>query len=302
MLNTGFIFDIQRFSVHDGPGLRSTIFMKGCLLHCLWCANPESQANHVEVMHRNSKCTKCGSCVEICQSHSIQLTDEGVQIDRNDCTLCGKCVDVCSSGALTSVGKYMSVEEVVEELKKDVLFYRNSNGGVTLGGGELLTQPDFVCSLLEACHNIGLHTAIDTCGYYNNQIITRVLKEVDLVLYDLKHMDPLKHREFTGVSNDLILENAKLISSLGVPMIMRVPYIPTINDSIENLRATANFIAELDGIGKVSLLPYHQGGMGKYRNLDRVYPLEGIELPKDEDLIVAKELMMSYGLEVEIGA
>lgn len=275
--------------------------MKGCPLRCLWCCNPESQARCNEVLHRNSLCDNCGRCVEVCEPGAIAVVDGGVRIDRDNCSSCGKCVEVCNTGALTFVGRHMSVDEVLEEVEKDSLFYRNSNGGVTVGGGEPLDQADFVSDLLEACHKRGLHTTLDTCGYGGTQKLERVLKWVDLVFYDLKHMDPLRHREITGVSNNLILRNAKAVARLGIPMVMNIPIIPTTNDTEENLQATAEFITKLNGVAKVRLLPYHRMGIGKYHNLDRAYCSDRFEAPGEEGLLRAKELIESYGLECELG-
>ena len=297
----GLIFNIQRYSVHDGPGIRTTVFMKGCPLRCLWCSNPESQSRDNEVIHRDSLCNSCERCIEVCEPQAITLVDGGVRINRDSCTVCGKCVEVCYTGALAFAAQYMSIEEVLEEVEKDALFYRNSNGGVTIGGGEPLAQADFVSGLLKACHDKGLHTALDTCGYASTQRLERVLREVDLVLYDLKHMDPLRHRETTGVSNNLILRNAKTIARLEIPMVISILIIPTISDTVDNLRATADFITKLRGVKEIRLLPYHRAGLGKYRNLDRAYCLEGIEAPQEEDLHRAKEIIESYGLECQIG-
>ena len=239
--------------------------------------------------------------MEACESGAIAVVDGGVRIDRDNCSSCDKCVEVCNTGALAFVSRHMSLAEVLEEVEKDSLFYRNSNGGVTVGGGEPLDQADFVSDLLEACHQRGLHTTLDTCGHAGTQKLERVLEWVDLVLYDLKHMDPLRHREITGFSNNLILRNAKAIARLGIPMVMSIPIIPTTNDTVENLEATAEFITGLNGVARVRLLPYHHAGIGKYHNLDRTYYLDGIEAPREEGLLTAKELMESYGLECELG-
>lgn len=297
----GRIINIQRYSVHDGPGIRSTVFMKGCPLRCVWCSNPESQLKCDEVLHRNSLCERCGRCVEACESRSISLSEDGVKINRETCIRCGKCVESCYAGALSCVGRLMSVEEVLVELEKDSLFYRNSNGGITIGGGEPLLQADFVRTLLEACHRKGWHTTLDTCGYASVPTLERVLRHADLVLYDLKHMNPGKHKEMTGVPTHVILRNAKVVSRMEIPMIIRIPVIPGMNDDEENLRQTAKFLTTLKNVTKIQLLPYHRGGVGKYFNLDRNYPLGEIAALRDEDLTPAKETLESYGLKAEIG-
>jgi len=301
-IKKGRIINIQRYSVHDGPGIRSTVFMKGCPLTCLWCSNPESQALQDEIIHRNSLCEKCGRCREACETNSISETDDGVQINRDTCVTCGKCVEACYTGTLNTVGSEMGVEEVIDVLRKDSLFYRNSGGGITVGGGEPLMQAEFVSDLLEACHENGWHTVLDTCGHAAQEKLEKVLKHVDLVYYDIKHMNPQKHKEVTGLSNDLILKNAELISRLEIPMCIRVPVIPGINDDETNICETARFISRLKGVNQVNLLPYHKGAVGKCYNLDRPYPLEDIiDAPRDEDLSAAKKIIESSGLKVQIG-
>jgi pyruvate formate lyase activating enzyme len=299
--NKGKIINIQRYSVHDGPGIRSTVFMKGCPLSCRWCSNPESQATQDEVIHRNSLCERCGRCKEACETDSIFLMDDGIHINRESCTNCDKCVEACCTGTLNMVGSMMSVEEIVEVLKKDSLFYRNSEGGITVGGGEPLMQAEFVSELLEACQRQGWHTVLDTCGYAGPDKLKMVLEYVDLVYYDLKHMDPEKHKEVTGVSNDLILKNVKLISDLEIPFVIRVPVIPGINDDEDNIRKTAEFVSTLKGVQQVNLLPYHLGGLGKHNNLDRDYPMGDVPALIDEDLLGAKKIIESKGLKAVIG-
>lgn len=297
----GVIFDIQRYCVHDGPGIRTTVFLKGCPLRCHWCCNPESQKRGREVIHRNSRCTHCGRCIEVCKPGSISLDDDGVHIDRSLCTVCGDCITVCSPQALAFVGEDVSLEKVLEELEKDTLFYRNSGGGITVSGGEPLLQADFAESILRASHERGWHTAVETSGYASIKRVEQVLKETDLVLYDLKHLDPDRHRELIGVPNDLILKNLRAVDTWGVPLAIRIPVIPTINDSEEHLRALAELVAGLSGVERVHLLPYHRLGASKYANLDRPYPLDGMEALRDEELDATRELFESYGLDVEIG-
>ena len=293
------VFNIQRFSIEDGPGIRTTVFLKGCPLRCLWCSNPESQNSFTEVGHRNSVCTKCGRCMEICKVKATSLTDEGTRTNRKVCTGCGKCVDVCVSGARKIYGKEMSVEEVYREVLKDRAYYQNSGGGVTVSGGEPLIQADFVDELLKRCQEIGIHTCIETCGYADSEAWNKVLPYTNLVLFDLKLMDPTAHQKWTGKSNEKILRNLKLVSCSGVPIVMRIPVIPGINDSEENITDTALYIKNL-GLRQVNLLPYHKYGEGKYVMLDRQYSLSELKPPEDSELEKLANIFESFGLDCEI--
>jgi len=259
----GVIFNIERYSIHDGPGIRTLVFMKGCPLRCLWCANPESQKRLPEVGFAEKNCIKCGRCLELCPVGAITESRKGREINREVCTSCGKCAEVCPTGALILWGREMTVKEVMEEVQKDIPFYLTSGGGVTISGGEPMMQSEFVGILLEECHRNGLHTAIETSGYANWESFERVLRHLNLVFYDLKQMDPVKHKEFTGVSNKLILENAKKIDSKGISMIIRIPIIPGYTDSEENIREIAKFTKELKTVREVNLLPYHRLGESK---------------------------------------
>lgn len=297
----GSIFNIQRYSVQDGPGIRSTVFFKGCPLRCLWCSNPESQVASKEIIHRNSRCTRCCRCLGICPYQAVFLNNGGIRIERGLCDNCGQCVDVCDPQAIETAGREVTVEEVLEEVKKDSLFYRNSNGGVTISGGEPTFQPDFAQALLEECQRAGMHTTVDTCGYTSPGVMKKVLAYADLVLLDLKHMDDAMHRQITGVSNELILNNARMIVDLGVPMMVRIPVIPGINDSKENIGATARFVVSLERVTRVDLLPYHRLGVAKYEGLDREYALVSLVSPPTEHVQELRELVRSYGLDCEIG-
>ena len=227
----GMVFNIQRFSLQDGPGIRTTLFLKGCPLRCDWCSNPESQVLHPEIMFRIQNCKACGTCVEVCQVKAITLKDGTHHLDRKTCTLCMDCVDACPGGALQSTGKRMSVQEVVEEASKDELFYSNSGGGVTLSGGEPLFQGDFAFGLLKACKEKGLQTALDTCGHAPWDVMKRALEYTDLVLFDLKHLNLEKHLQGTGIGNDLILENLKkTVQSNQSRIWIRLPVIEHYND------------------------------------------------------------------------
>lgn len=297
----GLIFNIQRYSLQDGPGIRTTVFFKGCPLRCLWCSNPESQNSTPEIAHRNSLCNNCGRCLEVCEVKAISLIEKGIKIERERCNNCGKCVEVCTPGALKVFGQEVTVEGVFEEVRRDELFYRNSGGGVTVSGGEPLQQWQFVTALLKKCQAEGIHTCLDTCGYASPRALERVLDYVDLVLFDLKLVDSEAHRKVTERSNKPILRNVRTIAKRGIPVLIRVPLIPGVNDSEDNLRATAGFVSSLDdGRVEVNLLPYHRFGVGKYEMLDRPYLLSGLTPFADEEVQKRRQIFESLGLSCKI--
>lgn len=296
----GIVFDIQRFSIQDGPGIRTTVFLKGCPLRCLWCSNPESQKFPPELFFSESLCVRCHRCVEVCPTGATELNSDGtIQINYELCKACGECVKVCPSGARTTSGKLMSIEEVLDMVKKDSLFYRNSGGGVTASGGEPLYQPDFLIGLFKECQEAGIQTALDTSGYACWETIEKILGYVDLVLFDIKHMDSEKHKEYTGVDNKLILRNAEKLAQERKPLIIRVPLIPGYNDSEENIMALARFMRERELV-RIDLLCYHQFGRKKYEMLGREYKLSGVNTYKDEEVQMIKEELESFRLDVSI--
>jgi pyruvate formate lyase activating enzyme len=278
----GTIFDIKRFAVHDGPGIRTTVFFKGCPLRCMWCHNPESMKIQRQIVFFDNKCIGCGECFKRCPNKAIEATPEGRKYHKDKCTLCGTCVEYCYAEATVMQGKVVTVDEVVDEVKKDIPFYKNSGGGVTLSGGEPTMQPEFCIAILEASKKAGMHTALDTSGYVKIDVLKDVLKYVDLVLYDIKHLDPEKHKEYTGVSNELILSNLFEIDKLGIPIEIRMPTIPGINDSEENLLALCQLVNKVKSIERIRLLPYHRLGEGKYERLEMEYKLKGLETPNKE--------------------
>jgi len=297
----GCVFNIERFAIRDGPGIRTTVFLKGCPLKCLWCANPESMSAAPQLFYLENLCTRCYRCVEACPNKATTKARDGaIKIDRSLCQACGKCVEACPNKAREISGKLMTVEEVLEEVKKDALFYQNSGGGVTFSGGEPTHQPEFLWHLLKGSQESGIHTALDTSGFVKPEILKRVLEHTNLVLYDIKHMDPAKHKELTGVDNRLILENAKMIASMGKPMIIRVPLIPGNNDSKENIKALAEFMLSL-GLKRVDLLPYHSLGKIKYYRLGMEYKLSDLKPFAEGEVAKIKADLESYGLQVGVG-
>jgi len=301
--NKGLIFNIQYYSIHDGPGIRTTVFFKGCPLRCSWCQNPESQHTKNEILYDNEQCSGCETCVSICPQHAITVTEYGVKTDRSLCLACGECVYKCPQEARKLVGKLMTADEVFEEVHKDAIFYQQSNGGVTLSGGEPTAQPDFAVNVLRLCKDAGIHTALDTCGYTPFHNLERILEHVDLVLYDFKHINPGKHKKGTGVSNEIILDNArKIFHKIRKPLWARLTIIPGYNDSSENIEATIRFICEeLDPSVKVHLLPYHRLGLHKHKKLERDSKESGIKPPEDEDMIKFQKIFESHGIKSIIG-
>ncbi len=297
---SGWVFNIQRYSIQDGPGIRTTVFLKGCPLTCHWCSNPESQALHPELLYFDTQCTGCRKCLEVCLNGATLLGSDGeIVIDRKLCKACGVCVDACLSDARIISGELRAVDDVVSVVEKDSLFYRNSNGGVTFSGGEPTYQPAFLLELLKGCQGKGFHTCLDTCGYTQWSVLEEILEYVDLVLFDVKHMDPERHKKLTGVDNRLILDNVKQIVGMGKKIIIRVPLLPGVNDSEGNINALGNFTSNLS-IKRLDLLPYHRLGVKKYERLGVDYKLEEVPSFKKEEVESVKKLLTGFGLEVDI--
>ncbi|MDY3371668.1 MAG: glycyl-radical enzyme activating protein [Terrisporobacter othiniensis] len=296
---TGTVFDMQRFSLHDGPGIRTIVFLKGCPLHCRWCSNPESQNNSPIVMYKKSDCFKCGRCISVCKVGAISFDNE-THINREKCTGCGECTNVCPSGALVLKGKTMTIQQAIKELKKDATIFRRSNGGVTLSGGEPLVQHEFASQLLLACKSQGWSTAIETTGFGSSEAIEKVIPYVDTVLLDIKHIDPYTHKKFTGISNEVILKNAKRISQI-TKTVVRVPIIPGFNYSYKDIEDIAKFVKTLNNVDTIHLLPYHTFGENKYDLLGIEYTLDGLKRLSKEDLNEHKKIVESYGIKCIIG-
>lgn len=295
-ISEGWVYDIQRFSLHDGPGIRTTVFLKGCSLKCVWCHNPESQFSLPEIAEFKDRCMGCGRCIEVCPQKAI--TETKWSIDRETCTRCGRCAEVCPSGARKIMGKKMGAEDVLREVRKDKLFYKNSGGGMTLSGGEPLRQALFSRQLLRMCKKENIHTAIETCGYTNWSNFNKILPFTDLVFYDVKHINPLRHKVFTRKSNELILENLRKMVEEGANIVIRIPLIPGYNDAEGDIMATAEFLKSLKYIKRIELLSYHKLGEAKYDRIGREYGLT-INPPGEDRINKTKELLESYGFEVK---
>lgn len=293
----GIIFNIQKYSIHDGPGIRTTIFLKGCPLRCKWCANPESINSVPEILLRKDNCDQCGKCLEVCDSYALSLIDDSIEINSTKCNLCLLCEKVCLNRVISCTGREVSVDEVIFEAMQDEVFYNNSGGGITISGGEPLFQPNFTLKLLKSFKNKAVHTTIDTTGYAKWEVFEKVLNYTDLVLYDIKHLDSEKHLKYTGVKNDLIIENLDKTLKKGVRVWIRVPVIPNFNNTENYMERLAIFLADKP-VEKVSLLPYHEWGKHKYKFLCRDYPLKDAYFIDKRLIQDFKEIIESYNLKV----
>ena len=294
------ITNIQGYSIHDGPGIRTVVFIKGCPLSCKWCANPENLKPTYQVGWLESLCKRCGRCAKKCPAGAI-LPDDGRRIDRTKCTDCGECVSACFYDALVGYGEEKTSEEVFNKVRRDKMFYETSGGGVTVSGGEPLTRSEFVAELFEMCHADGITTCVETCGCVPKENVERILPHTDLFYFDLKIMDARRHKEYTGMDNALILENARYIASQGAEILFRQPIIPTVNDTEENVRATAEFIRSLgrEDIA-IQLMPYHRMGSAKYAALEQPYELEGLQIMPMEDVEALCELYKQLGVSCSV--
>jgi len=293
----GLVFDVKHFAVHDGPGIRTTVFLKGCPLRCGWCHSPESQSPRVEIAYYPDLCISCGACVDACPNGAQTMGP--TKIRRELCSGYGGCADACYSGALVKFGERVTVGDVLQEVERDRLLHEASGGGVTLSGGEPAAQPLFASRLLEALKDAGHHTALDTCGHADWEAMEKILGHVDLVLYDLKHMNPQTHEELTGATNKLILSNLRKLSKMSSKkVVVRAPVIPGLNDSAGNVEAMARFLGDLGNIEAVELLPYHNLGVPKYGALGREYALSHLQPPTRERLEEVRGLLEAWGLKV----
>ena len=294
----GIIYNIQRMSTQDGPGLRTTVFFKGCPLRCIWCSNPESQAVSPQLMFFRNLCVGCGQCLKVCPSDAVFRNDTVFDRNFSRCTNCGSCAGVCPSTAASMSGKVFSVEEVMRIVDKDASFYLSSEGGVTFSGGECTMQGTFLLELIDACHKRGFHTCVDTCGCTEEHLFRQIMEQVDLFLFDIKHMDDARHRELTGTGNERILSNLRiLLSTYPEKARIRIPLMPTLNDSDENIATIAEFLRPF-GVHQVDVLPCHSYGRNKYEALHRQIP--GLSEYRPAQLNAALARFAAHCLKTEI--
>jgi pyruvate formate lyase activating enzyme len=301
MESEGRIFDIKRYAIHDGPGIRTTVFLKGCPLKCPWCHNPEGISSRQQLAWRRERCRKCHDCVDACPEGAISFSKGILTLDETRCDDCGQCVSACCSHALELVGEDIEVGQLIEQVEKDIIFYDQSGGGVTFSGGEPFMQPDFLESTLGECRRREIHTVVDTSGYVDQETLSRVARDIDLFLWDLKIMDDEKHITWTGVSNRTILRNLKILSKLGKKVIIRVSLVPGINDDKQNVLDLGAFVASLDNIERVDVLPYHGAWVEKYKRLYRKKEPFLCRPPSREAVRTVEDELNGLGLKVRIG-
>lgn len=305
----GIVTNIQRFSIHDGPGIRTTVFLKGCNLRCFWCHNPETWSPKPELQLFLNKCIGCGECFTRCPNEAHIMVDGKRQFDRTRCVGCGICTDTCYAEALVLVGEDMDVDQVMKEVLADRAFYESSNGGITLSGGEPALQADFSYALLERSKAEGLHTAIETDANYRWETLERLLEVTDLVMSDIKHMNPETHKASTGVTNTLIIENHKRLMKTDKPIILRTPVVPTVNANIDDIAAIGAYVRDLCDIRKATgngspcpsleLLPFHRLAADKYRSLDLEYKALNLSSPSREQMQEFQEVAAAFGIDVK---
>lgn len=294
--NKGLVFNIQKFSLHDGAGIRTLVFLKGCPLSCTWCSNPEGQSFLPELTYNVEKCigtVECDACKNVCTKNAVQEDEnKKIKIIRNKCDNCGDCADACPSKALEMTGIYMSAEEVIKTVEEDGSFYVRSGGGITLSGGEPLCQAEFACEILKTAKTRGLNTAMETSGLCSWDAVEAVVSNVDHIFYDIKSMDPLKHKEVTGVENEPILENYKKLCRFfpELKITVRTPIIPGVNDSVLDIEAILRFIKSTGKLADYELLPYHQFGESKYHKLGKTYPMSGVTPPDEAKMKRLKQI------------
>ena len=299
---TGRIFDIKRYSIHDGPGIRTTVFLKGCALRCLWCHNPESVDPGPDLMHWPARCVRCYACAEACPVRAISKDSAGaVVIDRTRCDLCGRCAEACLYDAMQTVGREMTVDEVVAEAERDRVFYEQSGGGVTLSGGDPIFQAGFAEAVLGACRARGLQTALDTAGMSQNGVLDRLAPLADLILFDLKLVDEARHKAFTGASNAPIIGNLKALVAAGREVWVRVPLVGGVNDDEDNIRRTIALLRSLKTIRRVGLLPYHSGGLDKARRIGKESQFRKFESPSEERIAAIEAAFRRAAFDVRRG-
>jgi len=297
------IFDIERFAVEDGPGIRSVVFFKGCNLSCSWCQNPESQVRDAQVMYFRKNCIACGRCVEVCPKDAVRNDpDFGFVTDHTLCDMCGRCIDACFTKARQAVGRRMTVEAVVEELLQDEAYFRESGGGVTFSGGEPLLQAEALLHLARRCRELGIHTALETAGSVPWTVFERVLPLIDLLYFDFKHIDSAEHLRFVGAPNEGILDNLVRASRQPVRLVVRIPVVPGVNADASTLRSMFRFLVEHSAARDVELLPFHRLGLGKYEGLGMDYAMKDTPNMDRQACEEFARIGRGMGLSVRIGA
>lgn len=292
----GIIFNIQKFSIHDGPGIRTTVFLKGCPLRCQWCSNPESQLHQIQIVCNHDKCLKCQTCLRNCHRQAIYFEDQKIKVHYEQCDACMDCVEMCPVEALSNEGEYKTVKQIVEICKQDRDFYEESHGGVTISGGEGMAQPQFLQQLVSALKKEHIHVAIETTGYVTPELFSQLALQFDLLLFDVKHYDSHKHKQFTGVYNEIIIDNLKWAIAQGLNVLPRIPVIPQFNDSLNDASNFAKLLKDVKAT-RVQLLPFHQFGEKKYDLLDQKYAYKNVAMLHNEDIKDFQNIIIKEGLD-----
>ena len=299
---TGLIFDIKKYAINDGPGIRLTVFFKGCSLSCQWCHNPESMSTKIQKMYTGSKCIGALTCIENCPNEALTMTPEGIRTDFEACKLCGKCAEVCPSKAFEMLGSAIEIDDLMKIIDNEAIFFDQSGGGVTFSGGEPLLHAPYLLKALKACGERYYHRVVDTTAFAKKEVLLEVAEHTELFLIDLKHMDSEKHKMYTGVGNELILSNIRELSHKSCEIIFRLPLIKDVNTAVENIQKTAQFMNELEGNRtRINLLPYHKIAEAKYQKMGTAERFISFEPPSEETQHEIMGIFKDHGIEASIG-
>lgn len=296
----GNIFNIEHFAIHDGPGIRTTVFLKGCPLACAWCHNPEGLSGKRQVIRYHEKCIGCGECAENCPQGALKISSNRIAFDAKKCICCGKCANLCCANAIEMVGETMFSKEVADITLKDVTFYDESGGGVTFSGGEPLVQWEFVRECSTLLKEKGIHIAVETSGSVPKEIIKQIAPHIDLFLYDLKHIDSAEHKKYCGRGNEQILDNLQALSRMGKEIVIRMVVIPGVNDDPVYIEKTCDFLEQINGVRSISLLPLHKSATQKYKRLDKTFLVSDFNVPSDEKMESVSKIFKDRGFSVQI--